>query len=498
MLENLTARLRPRSEWEGMDLGIALARRDLHRLLGHWACVIFPFWVVLAVVLRNHPGWFFFIVWWLKPAFDRIPLFTLSRTLFGQSTRLRDVLASAHKLLLTGNFHYLTIARFSPYRSVTMPVKALEGGSYGAFRRRASALLRHGGSSGSWLTLSFGAVSLLAVLALYLLAESLAPNLAEFGFWELIGALMPWTRVELPNATLWLLNGFHLASLTFLEIYYVAGGFGIYLNSRTQLEGWDIEIAFRAMHERLRGALGVAAAIVILLAAAPPGRAQSHSPVMLENAALLQAADDASPKTLIKRIKAHKDFKVHSEERTVDTGGTTSPISTSNRFSLASDLGTIAFWSIVILAVIALIYAIVKNAHLFRRRPGEQKEDAPAASGPQTVMGLNVSPEALPSDIVKAAWERWLTGDARGALRLLYAGAISWMIQKAGLPVQESDTEGDCLRHAGTLQDPTRTGYFSTLTGAWINAAYGNITPAHGQMEQLIQHWPFAAFPRKA
>ena len=37
----------------------------------------------------------------------------------------------------------------------------------------------------------------------------------------------------------------YAAAISFLEPFYVAAGFGIYLNRRVELEAWDIEQEFR-------------------------------------------------------------------------------------------------------------------------------------------------------------------------------------------------------------------------------------------------------------
>ena len=49
----------------------------------------------------------------------------------------------------------------------------------------------------------------------------------------------------------WLRNTLFVAGPAIVEPLYVAGGFSLYLNRRTVLEGWDIEIAFRRMARRL-------------------------------------------------------------------------------------------------------------------------------------------------------------------------------------------------------------------------------------------------------
>ena len=53
----------------------------------------------------------------------------------------------------------------------------------------------------------------------------------------------------------WILfNILHAMAVGFIGPLYVAGGFTLYLNRRTILEGWDIEIAFRRMAPRIAAA----------------------------------------------------------------------------------------------------------------------------------------------------------------------------------------------------------------------------------------------------
>ncbi|MEZ5302318.1 MAG: DUF4129 domain-containing protein [Verrucomicrobiales bacterium] len=114
------------------------------------------------------------------------------------------------------------------------------------------------------------------------------------------------------------------------------------------------------------------------------------------------------------------------------------------------------------------------------------------AEGPKTkerarsVMGMDITPESLPQDIAAAARMLWGKGDARGALKLLYRGSIAWMIDAAGVPIEESDTEGDCLRRARRGTDGARAAYFATLTDVWILTAYATREPEPASMEYLL------------
>lgn len=512
MLETVTARLRPRSPWESQDLGLALVRREWLRLVGFWALTIFPLWAVLAVSMRHHPGWFFLVTWWLKPVYDRVPLFCLSRTLFGQTTRLRDVLRAWPRMLFLGNLHYLTIGRFSFWRSFTMPAKVLERPKYTTFRRRASTLLQHGGAAAFWVTTTFLVAGILAVCSLFMLVESLASRLVEEPLGHIFRSLFMVTDYQMADFTWWLLNAFHLAGITCLEPFYVGAGFGIYLNSRTHLEGWDIEIALRSLGERMTKAASVSALALVLLGAqmadakTPAPRAAPTPSLEAEISEAIHSAQPtptdsvgqevSSPKEAIQQIKSSPDFKVHKKDiRVPQVSGAPQIPSGWSGFSF---FGNLLYISVLVLAGAMLCWLIYINRHMFRgfRRSARVAEEPPSQA--RTVMGLDVSPEALPADIPKAAWERWITGDAHGAMRLLYAGSLSWLIQRGGLPVQESDTERDCLRHAAALPDPSQISYFNSLTGAWVTTAYGKQTPPAAVVESLVQRWPFHLQRRSA
>ena len=80
-LANVTATIRPRTPTEAMDLGVALAREFRWPLLRAWFLVIVPVATIAWLVCT--PLWATFVVWWLKPLYDRVPLFFLSRAAFG-------------------------------------------------------------------------------------------------------------------------------------------------------------------------------------------------------------------------------------------------------------------------------------------------------------------------------------------------------------------------------------------------------------------------------
>ena len=50
----------------------------------------------------------------------------------------------------------------------------------------------------------------------------------------------------------WTFATIYFTVITIVEPCYVAAGFALYLNRRTALEGWDLEVALRRIGERMQ------------------------------------------------------------------------------------------------------------------------------------------------------------------------------------------------------------------------------------------------------
>ena len=109
----------------------------------------------------------------------------------------------------------------------------------------------------------------------------------------------------------------------------------------------------------------------------------------------------------------------------------------------------------------------------------------------RTVMGMDIAEETLPDDIPGEALAAFKAGDVGRAMRLLYRGSVSWLVEREGLPVRESDTEGECVEHSRSMADPERVSFFASMTEVWQSFAYGDEVPREEQMGALCQRWPF-------
>jgi hypothetical protein len=130
----------------------------------------------------------------------------------------------------------LTTRRLSPWRSFTLPVYQLEGLPLLKARRRVLQIRRGRTSPATLMTGAFSTAETVLTAAVTSLV-----------FWFMPG--------ELKSATLFSQETSALIGLPmtiayalvvlFLEPFYVAAGFAMYLNRRAQLEAWDIEQELR-------------------------------------------------------------------------------------------------------------------------------------------------------------------------------------------------------------------------------------------------------------
>jgi hypothetical protein len=220
--------------------------------------------------------------------------------------------------------------------------------------------------------------------------------------------------------------------------------------------------------------------------------------VLMPAVSLGQAELEADPPVVIREVKEDPAFKVHKV-----TDRVPKPMKLPSwldwlkfmRFGggggAAQILGNIFIVSVCGLLVGLIVWLVWINRHafIFRRIGRLETVISPSA---RVVMGMQVSPETLPADVPAAAWELWRQDRHQEALGLLYRGSISRVIELARVEIQESDTEGDCVRRVDLAGAAAHPDYFRGITGAWIHLAYGGRRPADVDVEALCRQWPFA------
>ena len=236
-IDGISLTLRPRSLWEGCDLGVRLLQAWLRPAYGVHLTLALP---LFSLFLLTEPiaGWLpALLVWLSKPWLDRTVLFVLSRALFGRRTTIKDVWDHRREVWLSGMTTTLILQRLSASRSFKQPILQLEGLSGPALADRIRRLTgRHRGVARA-MTLAFTNAELALLLSVLSLQIWLSPHAAEIPNNWLSGSSGVVQSLKTSIA--------YVAAVAFLEPFYVAAGFGMYINRRVELEAWDIEQEFR-------------------------------------------------------------------------------------------------------------------------------------------------------------------------------------------------------------------------------------------------------------
>jgi hypothetical protein len=326
-LDALTVELRPRSGWEAMELGSALVRRHAAAIWVPWLIVTLPVlallcagaWALGSVML----AWL--AMWWLRPLFDRIPVYVLSRAVFGTAPGYAQTVRAQFRWGWRPMRGHLTWRRFSPLRAVTLPIDLLEGADPKLLAERRRIIGT--GASGHAVQLTLMCVHFIYAvqLSLILLVLLFVPNEKLPQFMQDVMELMGGRP---PEWAILLLVIVDYAATTVIEPFYVGGGFGLYLNRRTQLEAWDVEIAFRRMRKRIEagslGALLLLTACWPLAASAQSFALQQSSPPTVQAQPAKDGENTADP-AASKKTPAQTPIKTPEELAEEALGGPVQP-----------------------------------------------------------------------------------------------------------------------------------------------------------------------------
>jgi hypothetical protein len=237
-VEALAVRLRPRTPTEAVDLGVRLCQSVAPSVYRCYLAVAIPV-MVLATASIEVAGWLPTIaIWWSKPWLDRTILFVLSRAAFGQDTTLADLWRAQWHVWWKPLVFSLTVRRLSPWRSLTEPVYLLEGGSAWSSRPRIRQIRYRNAGAAFMMTQAFSITEIALSMSLMSLIVWFAPSGQAPDLFSLFTGETPGLLAVANIAA-------YGVAVLFLEPFYVAAGFAMYLNRRAELEAWDIEQEFR-------------------------------------------------------------------------------------------------------------------------------------------------------------------------------------------------------------------------------------------------------------
>ena len=532
-IDHLDVALRARSGWEAMELGTALARRHARAVWGSWLLASAPLFVLFNALAWWLDGfaWASLAMWWCKPLFERAPLYVLSRGIFGETVGARAALAAQRHWGGTGFWGYLGWRRFSLLRSLCLPVNLLEGNAPAQRgpRRRAVAA----GAAGPAILLALICLGFELVLVLGAIAAvfmfiplELLPD-----SWRAAWAMI---SVETPPWADLLLNLLSWLAAALIGPFYVGAGFGLYLNRRTQMEAWDVEIALRRLRERLLPAASTLALLLCLALPLAPAHAQDADadtahPVADEARAAGQTDADEEGEDDGEEANAANDPANAAAgifgEQPVDTAGFRQAVNRAYEDPLQRPVRQVTEWKPIddataekkaekkdtrddkagqkhgernrglkLLARVAewglwallgaVVLVLLLTARLWwpwlrgagRRTP----KDAPRVQEEAVEL-----PVVLPPDVATQAGLLWDQGRPRQALALLYRASVRTLVERTGNALPPGATEAQCLRASRRMPQQADRDLFARIVRMWQYAAYGGRLPTRDEFDGL-------------
>jgi len=253
---------------EASDAGLLIWRKNFSAFIPFFAVPFALFAIILRVILPDNYRYLsWIIIWLLKPLFDRLILHVISIRFFDQHAKLKQLLRGLGKTIKRGLIGDLLWRRFTPYRSAMMPVRVLETNinSQAKYKERKKNLEKGGLLFCVFLTIWGMAVeaALLTGAAVFFI------SIFDLVTGQIVLILDNIKYLEILLFSAW------CADLILVESIYVCMGFSLYINSRTETEGWDIEIIFKNIAEKFKTVKNAALAVFLLMFLTMP--AVSHA-----------------------------------------------------------------------------------------------------------------------------------------------------------------------------------------------------------------------------
>ena len=477
--------LRSRSVWEAADSGALLWRSN--------AVYFFPFFVlpvgIAACVIRlalsgENIVLSYLFLWWLKPLFDRMVLYVVSRRFFDSEAGTGSLVWNLGAAIFRGLAGDLLWRRFSPGRAVCMPIRVLERLEYKQFIQRKKQLAAGG----------LGFCSFLSILGFFL---ELMLLLGEIVFVIMI------CQILFPSALIYMRGNieaveifiFAASCLNYLLAgsLYVCMGFGLYINSRVETEGWDLQLLFK----KFAGITTILLTCLFLLAPrmayAEPDDSPSKDgvPEVSESAAFFPEDFpllDGESLAELHSILDSPDFGGQRDGWGVRLKNSPEPVDQLVIVPWMERIRRIFALILRFIAVLAIGVLVVFLAYWFRKFWQARKLSLTRRFPAGTRLYANpLMSGQSPESLFEQAESCFFRGLVREAWAACLAGCLGAYTEYRSLVFPACTTEYGCLDLVRRTL-PDQAPGFRFVVQNWICLAYGGIPPGEGAFEQALDY----------
>ena len=416
--------------------------------------------------------WGMILLWWFKPLYERPLLKYLSNAVFAESSSPRDLMRG---MLDSSLFVSLTIGRFSWRRSAIAAI-TLEEGTHTELVERKKVLYEDGATFLMWPSLLGLFFEIMVAILLYQLLIGFFETSQGFvlsgeDIIETFVTFFMSLSTAIDEMTFWEISGFLVIySFVILVVmpFFVASGFSLYLNQRTLLEGWDIEVGFNKLVQRL-------GLLMLLLCVWQPldvlaDEAKDHATAIEEVRALpdFNQIETVELPAFLARLREW----LASDEEDDDEEPRDSALG-----RIISVIVEVIFWVAMAALLVYFVYRIATLVDIQALKPV-------ARTTRTNKPGVDVDELShLPQDILRAASRAWQANDPRSAYSLLYLGAIRHLRDELDCKIGKDQTEAECVRRTNHLAADLHSA-FKTLTSNWQRVAYAGGVVQQSQFEE--------------
>lgn len=458
-LNRLSFNPRKRGAYETFDLTVLLTKQHFLPLFSLYICLAVPVFILAGVLFGW--SWSAFIVWFLKPLFERPILDYMSKVVFNQQATISSSLKSILKLQAGDIFINMTLYRLSPNRAFLAPVTQLERLDGRRKEMRKQVLFATSKPKQTlWMMfcVHFEFILMIGISAIIFTLIPTSLSLEE-------------PLYQILESPLWMeiaFNSVYVISVALVAPLFVTGGFMAYLHRRIDLEGWDIELTFKNMRARLNTLLSIACLFFACCLFAVPGKSMAEpidKLIIKEQVSTLYAQDDVIEKktTWVPNFDLEKDSSADGDYRWL-----------ANFFKSLGNFLSYFIWLLIVLFVLWLVYLLVKKRGFFLalELPKRQKNQHREHIIP--TMFADIKPQDLPEDLIAAARSAYQENNQRLALAYLLHFSLRWAQSTHQVKLHRSMTETECKSAIDAKVTEQSKDVFTQLFSAWVKVAWGH------------------------
>lgn len=485
---------RRRTAWEVFDLTQIVVRTNFWGMMKIVALLYTPLGLALWAIFSAETA--SYIIWWLKPVLERPLLDFLAKNTFSQPASAWSCISSLKKLSVTDVFTSLTINRFSPNRAYLSPITQLEKLKGSDKRSRKNILLFNGQHRQTFWMIFCVHIEMLFTFLLVAIFINFIPqgvafddqfnmsNMANSGF-----------------AQIYFLS--YLLTIQVIAPYFVTGGFLGYLNTRVNIEAWDIELAFKQIANKVAKISKVAVVALLFTFSfyidSPVATAAESASITSQTQ--IQKNPPSQALTPLEVTKKSVD-SIYQEHALIEKSTFWKPVIEENEedtswdlrwlknlFSAVAGLESVVgylFWLIVISLTIWVVYKIYAMRGLGRFNLAKAPSTTKQKRTESSTFFTTISHSNWPDDLLLAAQKASDALQFREALTYILRFSLLWAEKHSSIIITSSMTEKECEAALMVALPKSYHTQYQQLFSTWIQQAWAHKKASKHQVDELI------------